>query len=203
MLKSCDGGFGSHVTTLDPEFTWLAKDIIYMHSNTRVWRRKLFSMVLMGWPANTSKGLSLSYKCSRLFAFLWVCLFTSSPLSTCPECCPAAGRARRGLTSKPQSWSQQPQVPSPVIWKCWGGWKGFSELWNTLGCRLCSVHSGGRQMSSGACLGLNSQQNTYLLCHALLVTPLSTASLTWCLKQSYNAHLSLLGEKNSVNAAFE
>lgn len=42
-----------------------------MHSNIGVWRCKLFSMALMGWPVNTSKSLSLSYKCSRLFAFLW------------------------------------------------------------------------------------------------------------------------------------
>lgn len=130
--------------------------------------------------------------CLRFFG---LCSFTSSPLPTCWECCLAAGRARRGLTSKPQSWSHRSQVPSPVIWKCWVGGKGFSELWNTLGCRLCSMHSGGRRVSSAACLGLNSQQNTYLVCHALLLTPLSTASLTWCLKGSYNAHLSLLGKK--------
>lgn len=132
----------------------------------------------------------------QIVCFSLACVY-SPPLllSTCWECCPAAGRARRGLPSKARSWSHRSQVPSPVIWKCWVGGKGFSELWNTLGCRLCLVHSGGRWVSSSACLGLDSQPNTYLLCHALLITPLSTASLTWSLKRSYNAHLSLLGEK--------
>lgn len=129
MLKCCSGGFGSHVTTsgLRIHLTGNRRHL-HMHSNMGVWRCKLFSKVLMGWPVNTSRSLSLSYKCSRLFAFLWpvfIHLLSPSPPAGNRECCPAAGTDRTGLTSKPQSWSPWSQVPSPVLWKCWVGGKGF------------------------------------------------------------------------------
>lgn len=169
-----------------------------MHSNIGVWGCKLFSEVMTGWPVNTSRSMSLSHKCSRLFAFLWLCLFTSSP----PLYLQQAGPEEDSLQNHKVG-----VIGLRFLLLSFGNAGKVQK--DSLGCGTpsgadsaqCTQES--EAVSSSACLGVSSQQNTYLLCHALLLTPLSTASLTWCLKGSYNTHLSLLGGKNSVNAAFE
>lgn len=116
-------------------------------------------------------------------------------------------RAIRGFTSQSQSLSRQLQVTTPVTLKCLVAERAVLTRATPSGatCGLFNRLGKACEYQHPTCAAYAAQQNTYLLCHTLLLNPVFTASLTWCIKRSYKTHFFVggRGRREMVNAAFE
>lgn len=195
-LKRCSGGFGSRVT--------ISRLWVHLTSKRRYFRAYQYrcfgdaNCFQWLWWDDLSTPVKVCHyhitapACLPLFG---MCLFIFfPPLAACWERRTTAGRASGGPASESQSWSYQSQVPTPVIRTRWVDGKGHTHrgdpqaLLNAFRGNACEQ----RHLPGSAS---PAQQNTSLLRHTLLPKPVSTVSLTWGLKRSWNAHLSFLGEK--------
>lgn len=152
---------------LASDFTCLAKGIIYVHNYTG----NLEMQVVDG--GDLSPPVAVRH--SHLNAPAHLTLLSTFLPAVPQHWRPAEASLPSGSGSSPASGASP---AAPGAWQC---------------CSKRVPSWAGRAARLPA--GLQAQKSACLLCCTLLLKPVFAASLTWCLKRSYNAHLSVPEKK--------